>query len=121
MDDHLKGQIRELAQQLLACQKGTFRNARTLLDLEQLTAEIGDELSRQLANADLAERAAETAQRPEHACPECGKRCAVEPDREPLILQGQRGEIEYCEPRCHCRSCRRDFFPSRGATSASGS
>jgi len=120
MDDQLKVQIRELAQQLLARQKGTFRKARTLLDLEQLTAQIGDELTRQLANTDLAERAEETAQVFEHACPECGKRCPVEADREPLILQGQRGEIEYSEPRCHCRSCRRDFFPSGAGTSASG-
>jgi len=38
----------------------------------------------------------------------------VEADREPLILRGQRGEIEYSEPRCHCRPCRRDFFPFAG-------
>lgn len=118
MDDQLKRQIREFAQQLVAQQKGTFRKARTLLELEQLTAEIGDELTRQMANTDLAERAEEVAEILEHACPDCGRRCPVEADREPLILQGQRGEIEYSEPRCHCRSCRRSFFPSGAGTPA---
>jgi DNA repair exonuclease SbcCD ATPase subunit len=119
MDDQLKAEIRELAQQLFARQKGTFRKAQTLLDVEQLTAAIGDELTRHLANTDLAERAEEAAQVGKHVCPDCGQRCPVE-DREPLILQGQRGEIEYSEPRCHCRSCRRDFFPSGAETSAAG-
>lgn len=118
MDDQLKGRIRELARQLLAEQKPTFRKARTLLEIETLTAEIGDELTRQLANTDLAERAEAAAAEPGHSCPTCGRRCSVEREREPLILQGSRGEIEYSEPRCHCRSCRRDFFPSGAGTSA---
>jgi hypothetical protein len=49
-----------------------------------------------------------------HACPDCGKVALVESEREPLILRGKRGEIEYQEPRCHCTRCRRDFFPSGG-------
>ncbi len=30
-----------------------------------------------------------------HACPDCGREAEVEEDREPLILEGRRGEIEY--------------------------
>lgn len=106
MDDRLRRRIQEMARQLVSEEKGTFRGARTLLDLEELTIQIGDELVRQLANTDLAQRAAESAHTAEHACPDRGRTCAVEADREPLILQGRRGEIEYSEPRCHCRSCR---------------
>jgi hypothetical protein len=120
MDDRLKARIRELAQQLLAEEKATFRKARTLFDLENLVVAVGDELACQLANSDLGERADQVAERPEHACPECGRGCTVARDREPLILQGQRGEIEYSEPRCHCPACRRDFFPSGVGTSAAG-
>ena len=120
MDDRLRRRIREVAQQLLAEEKATFRGASTLLDLENLTVEVGDELVRQLASIDLTERSEELAAAANHLCPECGRTCAVESDREPLILQGRRGEIEYAEPRCHCRSCRRDFFPDGPETSASG-
>lgn len=120
MDDRLRRRIREMARQLVAEEKGTFRGAGTLLDLENLTLEMGDELVRQLASTDLTRRSEELAAVSEHPCPECGRTCPVERDREPLILQGRRGEIEYSEPRCHCRSRRRDFFPARPTDSASG-
>lgn len=120
MDDRLRKRIRELAQQLVAEEKRTFREAKTLLELENLAVEIGDELGRQLANTDLAERAEEVGREGWHACPDCGRSCAVEEEREPLILQGRRGEIEYSEPRCHCPACRRAFFPGGEGTSASG-
>jgi len=83
-----KRQNRELAQQLLTQQKVTIRKARTLLNLEELTTQIGDELTRQLANTDLAERAVATAQVREHVCPNCGQKCPIETDRELRILQG---------------------------------
>jgi len=118
MDDRLRRRIQEITRQLVAEEKGTFRGARTLLDLENLTVEIGDELVRQLANTDLAGRAEESVEKAEHACPECRRICPVEPDREPLILQGRRGEIEYSDPRCHCWSCRRVRLP-RATTSSS--
>lgn len=120
MDDRLRKRIQEMARQLVAEEKSTFRGARTLLDLENLTVEMGDELVRQLASTDLDERSEEVARKSTHACPDCGRQCAVEQDHEPLILQGRRGEIEYAEPRCHCRSCRRDFFPDGSNDSASG-
>ncbi len=57
----------------------------------------------------------EAAEHEQFFCPMCGRSCAVEQGPEPLILQGKRSEIEYSEPRCHCRSCRRDFFPLAGS------
>lgn len=43
--------------------------------------------------------------------PYCGRLCPREADRQPLILQERRSEVEYAESRCHCRSSHRDFFP----------
>lgn len=121
MDDQLRLRVRGFVEELLKEEKTSLRKARTLLEIENLAVEIGDELARRLASGDLAERSEEGAAVEQFPCPDCGRRCAVESDLEPLILQGRRGEIEYCEPRCHCRSCRRDFFPGREGTSASRS
>jgi hypothetical protein len=45
----------------------------------------------------------------EHPCPDCGRLCRVE--TEPRTLSGPHTQIPYQEPKCHCPSCRRDFFP----------
>lgn len=55
-------------------------------------------------------------------CPGCGRECEVEPPRPPDCgekeegstrpMQTRGGAFELAEPRCHCRSCRRSFFPS---------
>lgn len=112
MDRQLQQKIREMTSQLARDEKQKLDAAGTFVDLERLTMEIGDELTRQLTSLLLSDRAEQTAATPEHACPDCGKLCQVEAEREPLILQGMRGEIEYQEPRCHCSRCRRAFFPS---------
>ena len=77
-------------------------------------------VARELANQELRRRSATVAAAATQACPECGAACSVEPDPEPVLLQGLRGELEYTEPRCHCTRCRRDFFPSGEGTAASG-
>ena len=112
MDDQLRRRIARFVQDLAAEEQERLSQAGTFVDLELLTAEIGDEIARKLASCELSRRAEEVAQTPQHACPDCGRECAVEPDREPLILQGYRGEVEYQEPRCYCSRCRRAFFPS---------
>ena len=86
--------------------------AGTFVDIEELTAEVGDEVARQLANLELSRRSNARCKQPTHTCPDCGKECRIAAELEPIILQGIRGEIEYQEPRCHCSRCRRDFFPS---------
>ena len=120
MDDQLRSRVQGFVQQLLDEEKSSLRKAGTLLDIEHLAGEVGDEIARQLASGDLAERVREVAAEKHFPCPECGRTCPVQADHEPLILQGRRGEIEYAEPRCHCRSCRRDFFPDGEGDSASG-
>lgn len=116
MDDQMRGRIDQFVRDLAAEQQQRLSEAGTFVSLELLTAEIGDEIARKLASVELSRRANAVAEIPRHACSDCGRECPVEPDREPLILQGYRGEIEYQEPRCHCPRCRRDFFPS-GRTS----
>lgn len=120
MDDQLRGRIDQIVQELAAQEQERLSKAGTFISLELLTAEIGDEIARKLASCELWRRSEALAQDPMHACPDCGRACPLEPDQEPLILQGARGEIEYQEPRCHCPRCRRSFFPS-GAIAGPGS
>ena len=112
MDDQLRGKIDRLVQELATQEQGRLSEAGTFVSLELLTAEIGDEIAHKLASHELLRRSEALSQQPLHTCPDCGRSCPLEPDREPLILQGARGEIEYPEPRCYCPRCRRTFFPS---------
>lgn len=121
MEDHMRRRVLEFSRALAVEEKERLEAAGTLVDLEILTAEIGDEVARQLAQLLLSQRSEEAVSQGVHPCPECGQECRVEDEREPVLLQGLRGEISYQEPRCSCRRCRRSFFPDGGSTSASGS
>ena len=114
MDGQLQRRVLEWVQQLAVEEKERLAALGTFVEIEDLTAEIGDEVTRQLAQHLLGQRAEEMAAVGSHACPDCGQVCEVEAEREPLILQGKRGEIAYQEPRCFCSRCRRAFFPSGG-------
>ena len=114
MDDQFRQEVLEVVATLAKSQQEKFAAAGTFVDIEELTAEVGDEVARQLANLELSRRSDALCEQSTHDCPDCGKQCSIEPDLEPIILQGIRGEIEYAEPRCHCSRCRRDFFPSGG-------
>jgi len=92
--------------QLAAEEKNRLAALGTFAEIEDLTAEIGDEVTRQLARLELTRRAEEMTETGVHACPDCGKEVEVEAELEPLILQGMRGEIEYSEPICRCTRCR---------------
>ena len=112
MEDRMRQRILEFADRLAAEEKSRLEAAGTLVDLELLTAQIGDLVARQLANQELSRRCEEFTAKGVHRCPDCHRECPVERDPEPLILQGIRGDLEYQEPRCHCPHCRRAFFPS---------
>jgi hypothetical protein len=43
-------------------------------------------------------------------CPQCGKLCTVLSAERPFRVKG--AVMQLCEPKCHCPTCRRDFFPS---------
>jgi hypothetical protein len=46
----------------------------------------------------------------QQSCPTCRRPCPVE--REPRLIHFWGSEVAYSEPKCHCLTCRRDFFPS---------
>ena len=48
MDDRLRREVRELAAELATKESLRIKQAGTLIDIEVLTAEIGDEIARQL-------------------------------------------------------------------------
>ena len=121
MDDRMKQDILVFARRLAVQEKSRLAKLGTFVEIEDLTAEIGDELAKQLAQNLLSDRADEAAAVPSHPCPDCGKEAPPEEEREPLILQGKRGEIEYSEPVCYCTRCRVRFFPSGRRIEASGS
>lgn len=121
MEDRLKQEVLGFAQRLAVREKNRLAKLGTFVEIEDLAAEIGDELTKQLAQSILSDRADEAAAIPHHACPDCGKQAPPEAEREPLILQGKRGEIEYSEPVCYCTRCRVRFFPSGPRLGASGS
>ena len=106
MDDQLRRRVLVVSKQLAAEEKDRLAALGTFAEIEDLTAEIGDEVTRQLARFELTRRAEAMSEIGVHACPECGKEASVEAEREPLILQGMRGEIEYSEPVCKCTRCR---------------
>lgn len=108
----LSEDIAAMASALMSKYSARFAAAGKLIDIETLSEQIGDELTRQLASGELSRRSLEAFQAQFHDCPTCGRTWAIETDPEPVLLQGTRGEIEYTEPRCHCKKCRRDFFPS---------
>jgi hypothetical protein len=121
MDDRLRQRVLVVATQLAVEERDRLAALGTFAEIEDLTAEIGDELTRQLARFELTRRAEEMIETGVHACPDCGKEAEVESELEPLILQGQRGEIEYSEPVCKCTRCRVSFFPSGRRTEAASS
>src|SRR5580765_5328218 len=49
-------------------------------------------------------------------CPHCGQLCTVGSAERPLRASG--GAIQLREPKCHCPTCRRDFFPSASGVEA---
>ena len=112
MEDQVRREVREFAAELAKKHQSELEGAGTFVDIEELTAEIGDEVARQLANLELQRRSQAVGEASTHPCPDCDAECPIEADLEPVILQGMRGEIEYQEPRCYCNRCRRSFFPS---------
>jgi hypothetical protein len=52
----------------------------------------------------------------EQACPSCGRLCPVTSAERPIYVKG--GAFQLREPKCHCPTCRRDFFPSASGIEA---
>jgi len=112
VDSQITDEIAAMAAELVEKYSEQFAAAGKFIEIETLSEQIGNELTRQLASRELSNRSLKSFIAKFHDCPTCGRTWPIETDPEPVLLKGTRGEIEYTEPRCHCKKCRRDFFPS---------
>ena len=111
MERRMRARVREMVENLAREHQRELAAAGTLVALEELTAEIGDEFGRQLCENELLNRARRATNVEQCECPECGLLCP-RGEPEPLVLQGLRGEVAFSQPSYFCRRCRRSFFPS---------
>jgi len=72
MDDRLRHEVLELIEGLAVREKDRLAALGTFVEIEDLAAEIGDEVARQLVRFGLSRRAREMAAARVHRCPECG-------------------------------------------------
>lgn len=119
MDCRLSDKIRAVVEDLAREHQQELAEAGTLVDLEELTCQIGDEVARQLCQHELLGRAGLAAEREIAKCPDCGEPCMIG-QPEPTVLQGLRGELAYNQPSYYCRHCRRSFFPVGGVAGYRG-
>ena len=119
MQCRMRARVRAMVEDLAREYQKELAAAGTLVDLEELTAEIGDEFGRQLCENELLDRARRAASVEHCECPECGSVCP-RGEPEPTVLQGLRGEVAFGQPSYFCRRCRRSFFPSGGSPGAVG-
>ena len=111
MECRMKSRVRAMVGELAREHQRELAAAGTLVDLEELTCQIGDEFARQLCERELVNRGRQAADAEQCECPECGLPCP-RGEPEPVVLQGLRGEVGFNQPSCFCRHCRRSFFPS---------
>ena len=109
MDCRFEDRVKELIAQLARERQEELAEAGTLLDLETLTVQIGDMVTRELTQLEVTRRA-DALDQAEAKCPDCGRMCP-RGEREPVVLDGLRGELAYSQPKYNCRHCRRSFFP----------
>jgi len=120
MECRIRTRVREMVENLAREYQKELAAAGTLVDLEELTAEIGDEFGRQLCENELLDRARRASIAEHCQCPECGSLCP-RGEPEPAVLQGLRGQLAFNQPSYFCRRCRRSFFPSGGSPGTAGS
>lgn len=113
MDGLLKAKVKALTMELARAEQARLRGAGTMMELEELACEIGDEITSQLMSLELADRCNEAAESATCECPDCGNRCG-QGDPKSRQLAGVRGEVRYREPTFYCPACRRSFFPGSG-------
>lgn len=106
-----RARIKELAAELSQIVGGARRadgSHKTFDEIESEAIEMTDLLA-----TELMEQAADSEPPEACRCPRCdavGK--LVDRDREPIILETDRGEVGWMTTEYFCRRCRRSFFPS---------
>ena len=108
-----RARIKKLATELSQIVGGAHRadgSHKTFDEIESEAIEMSDLLA-----AELMEQAVD-AEPPEacrcRSCNAVGK--LVDRDREPIVLETDRGEVGWMTTEYFCRRCRRSFFPSAG-------
>jgi hypothetical protein len=80
-------------------------------ELEAIAGALGDEIARQLIEANIQEQADDWPQEALGECPLCGGPSRKAPD-EPRVLTTTRGDVAWRQRIGHCPRCRRAFSPS---------
>jgi len=106
----LEAKVRPLTRELARQEQATLRAAGTMVELEELACEIGDEFTSQLMSLEMAGRSNQVAEAQTCACLDCGSSCRVE--TKCRKVHSMDGSLELSEPVAYCRHCRRSFFPS---------
>lgn len=118
MECRLETKMKAMIESLAREHQQELAEAGTLLDLEELTCQMGDMVTRELTQQEVVRRA--KAMDTEQAeCPDCGALCS-RGEPEPVVLDGLRGPLVYNQPSYDCRHCRRSFFPAGGPVGTSG-
>jgi hypothetical protein len=117
MECRLQTKIVAMIESLALEHQQELAEAGTLADLEELTCEIGDLVTRELTQREVVRRA-EAVDLEQAECPDCGAVCH-RGDPDPVVLDGLRGQLAYRQPQYYCPRCRRAFFPSGGPVGTS--
>ena len=80
-------------------------------DLEELSIQIGQAMSRSMIDQALA-RQAQSVPSEREACSGCGGRLRSVEDTEPRAVLTRVGTAQWDEPKRYCPQCRAAFFPS---------
>lgn len=110
MEGRLKAKVLAMTMELAREEQARLRAAGTMVELEELACEIGDEFTSQLMSLEMANRSNQAADSTTSECPDCGNGCG-QGNPNSRALAGLRGEIHYQEPTFYCPACRRSFFP----------
>jgi len=111
MECRMKSRVKSMVEEWTREHQRELAAAGTLVELEILTCQIGDEFARQLCESELVGHARQATDAEKCECPDCGTLCP-RGQPEPVVLQGLRGEVCYNQPSYFCRRCRRSFFPA---------
>jgi hypothetical protein len=83
-------------------------DAMPFAQLELFGPGLGRQLARRIQEA-LAERQGERMAEV-FDCPQCGRACRAGAGGR--RLKTLDGDVEFAEPKCFCKTCRKAFFPS---------
>jgi hypothetical protein len=80
-------------------------------ELEELTVQIGEAISRSMMDQALADQA-QAVPATAHACGVCGTSVQSGPPGQPRAVTTTVGTVHWIEPQRYCPRCRAAFFPS---------